>query len=71
MPESLLIEVQLPEDLARLRLPSGVQTRLTELLDRQDRGQPLSASERDEAEGLVALADFLTLLRFRAERAAG
>jgi hypothetical protein len=71
VPESLLIEVQLPGDLARFRLPAGVQTRLTELLDRQDSGQPLSASERDEAEGLVSLAEFLTLLRLRAERAAG
>jgi hypothetical protein len=31
-------------------------------------GQPLTAQERAEAEGLVNLAEFLTLLRLRAER---
>jgi len=41
---------------------------LQTLLDRQDSGQPLTARERDEAEGLVNLAEFLTLLRLRAER---
>jgi hypothetical protein len=40
------------------------------LLDRQDAGQPLTVQERDEAEGLVNLAEFLTLLRLRAERMA-
>ena len=48
----------------------AVANRLQALLDRQDSGQPLSASERDEAEGLVNLAEFLTLLRLRAERIA-
>jgi hypothetical protein len=38
------------------------------LLDRQDSGQPLTAQEREEAEGLVDLAEFLTLLRLRVER---
>jgi hypothetical protein len=70
MSESLLIEVQMPGDLARFRLPAGVQTRLQELLDRQDAGQPLTDAERDEAAGLVALADLLALLRLRAERVA-
>jgi hypothetical protein len=68
--ESLLIEVELPGDLARFRLPAGVQARLRELLDRQDQGHLLTDAERTEAEGLVTLADFLSLLRLRAERAA-
>jgi hypothetical protein len=67
--ESLLIEVELPGDLARFRLPAGVQRRLQELLDRQDQGHALTDVERTEAEGLVTLADLLTLLRLRAERA--
>lgn len=71
MAESLLIELHMPDDLARFRLPSGVQTRLQELLDRQDRGHALSTAEYDEAKGLVALAELLSLLRMRAERAAG
>lgn len=64
------IEVDLPADLARLQLPSAVAARLQDLLDRQDSGQPLTAQERHEAEGLVELAEFLTLLRLRAERKA-
>ncbi|MBI1914776.1 MAG: hypothetical protein HYS12_08570 [Planctomycetes bacterium] len=63
----MTIEVDLPADLARFRLPEAVATRLQTLLDRQDAGQPLSPPERDEAEGLVDLEEFLTLLRLRAE----
>jgi len=62
-------ELDLPDDLSTLNLPAGVDDRLQELLDRQDRGQPLSPSERREAEGLVSLAEMLSLLRLRAERA--
>jgi hypothetical protein len=65
---NLTIDIDLPADLAQFRLPKAVADRLQTLLDRQDSGQPLSASERDEAEGLVNLAEFLTLLRLRAER---
>ena len=70
MPESFLVAIALPDDLPRFRLPAGVQARLTELLDRQDRGQPLTDAERAEAEGLVAVAETLTRLKLRAERAA-
>lgn len=66
---SLTIDVDLPADLDRLRLPAAVASRLQSLLDRQDAGHPLTAEERAEAEGLVDLADLLTLLRLRAERA--
>jgi hypothetical protein len=65
---TLTIEVDLPADLARFRLPAAVAARLQSLLDRQDSGQPLTTEEREEAEGLVKLANFLTLLRLRAER---
>ncbi len=34
-----------------------------------DLARPLTADERDEAAGLVDLAELLTLLRMRAERA--
>ena len=66
---SLTIDVDLPADLARFRLPMAVASRLQSLLDRQDAGHLLSDEERAEAEGLVDLADLLTLLRLRAERA--
>jgi hypothetical protein len=65
----LTIDVDLPADLARFRLPPAVASRLQGLLDRQEAGHPLTAAERAEAEGLVDLADLLTLLRLRAERA--
>lgn len=65
---TLTIEVDLPGDLARLKLPEAVAARLHALLDRQDSGEPLTTLERNEAEGLVNLAEFLTLLRLRAER---
>jgi hypothetical protein len=65
---TLTIEVDLPADLDRFRLPEAVNARLQSLLGRQDSGQQLTAPERDEAEGLVNLAEFLTLLRLRAER---
>jgi hypothetical protein len=65
---TLTIEIDLPADLAQFRLPKAVDDRLQALLDRQDSGQPLTEAEREEAEGLVNLAEFLTLLRLRAER---
>jgi hypothetical protein len=64
----IAIELEMPDDLARFRLPAGVDARLQELLDRQDKGIDLSPAEREEAEGLVNLAEFLTWLRLRAER---
>ena len=70
MTASLILDVDLPADLDRFRLPHAVHTRLQTLLDRQDAGSALSADERAEAEGLVNLAELLTLLRLRAERAA-
>lgn len=68
MTQAIQVQLEMPDDLARFRLPTGVQHRLQELLDRQDAGHPLSADERSEAEGLVNVAEMLTLLRPRAER---
>jgi hypothetical protein len=68
-PMTLTIDVELPNDLARFQLPAAVQDRLQELLDRQDAGLTLNAAERSEAEGLVDLAELLTLLKQRAEKA--
>lgn len=60
------VELELPAELARLSLPEGVDRRLHHLLDKQDRGEVLSEDERAEAEGLVDLADLLSLLKLRA-----
>jgi hypothetical protein len=63
MSSSVRIEIEIPDDLARFQLPDGVQERLDALLDKHDSGQPLTDAERHEAEGLVDLADLLSLLR--------
>ena len=68
MSQSILVEIEVPTDLDSLRLPHGVNERLQELLDRQDHGETLTPAERAEAEGLVNLAELLSLLRLRAQR---
>lgn len=68
MSQQVVIELEMPDDLAKFRLPAGVDRRLHELLDQQDRGETLTTEERQEAEGLVDLAEMLALLRLRAER---
>jgi hypothetical protein len=65
---TITIRLRLPEDMKRFRLPRGVNSRLQELLDKQDSGTRLSKAERSEAEGLVNLAETLSWLRLRAER---
>jgi ribosome assembly protein YihI (activator of Der GTPase) len=47
------------------QLPEALQERLQKLLDRQDAGEVLGADERQEAIGLVELAEFLSLLHLR------
>ena len=66
--QQMIVTLELPEDLDQLCLPEGVNRRLHELLDRQDRGETLTPDERQEAEGLVNLAELLSLLRLRIQR---
>lgn len=68
MPRHALVEIEMPMGVERFKLPAGVNRRLQALLDRQDAGQKLTAAERKEAEGLVELAEMLSLLRLRAQR---
>ena len=68
MSQHILVEIEMPAELDQFRLPVALNDRLQELLDRQDRGGRLTASERKEAEGLVDLAELLSLLRLRAQR---
>ena len=67
MPQMVQFEMPVPGELAQFRLPSGVQKRLQSLLDRQDRGDKLNSGEAREAEGLVELAEWLSLLRLRVQ----
>ena len=64
----MLKTIEIPVNLAHFRLPDAVQARLQYLLDQQDSGKKLTAEERREAEGLVQLAEFLSLLNLRAAR---
>jgi hypothetical protein len=58
------INLELDSELARFALPEGVDRRLKFLLDKQDEsGVPLTGDELAEAEGLVDVADFLSLLK--------
>ena len=60
--------IEVPIELTRFQLPQAVQSRLQRLLDRQDEGDELSIAERQEAEGLVELSEFLSLLRLQSTR---
>jgi hypothetical protein len=71
MSQTVAVKLEVPDELAQFHLPAGVNARLEELLDRQDRGVRLTAAERKEAEGLVNLAEMLSLLRLRAESVGG
>ena len=68
MSTQVRLQIEVPEDLGRFELPGGVNERLQALLSRQDRGEDLTVEERREAEGLVDLAEMLTLLKLRSER---
>ena len=68
MTQNISIKIEMPVSAAKIRLPKGVDDRLQHLLDRQDRGQKLTALEREEAEGLVELAEMLSLMRLQTER---
>jgi hypothetical protein len=59
--------VEIPVELTHFKLPEAVEARLHILLDRQDWGEELTKLERQEAEGLVELSEFLSLLSLRAQ----
>ena len=69
MSSSVLVELDLPNDWKKFRLPAALNLRMQDLLDRQDREGKLTLRERREAEALTELVDMLSLMRLRAERA--
>lgn len=71
MSQAIQLKVEMPGDLAKFRLPKGVQKRLHDLLDKQDHGVRLTPAEKREAQGLVDLAELLSLLRLRSRRMNG
>jgi hypothetical protein len=68
MSRSVFVEVDLPEQWRKFRLPAALDDRLRELLDRQDRDGKLLLRERQEAEALVELVDILTLMKARTKQ---
>ena len=60
--------IEIPRELVSFKLPEAVEARLQHLLDRQDAGEVLTPEEQGEAEGLVELAEFLSLLNLRSRR---
>lgn len=56
---------EVTDRIEQFRLPAPLQTRLHDLLDRQDTGDGMTTAERLEAESLVELAEFLSLLYLR------
>ena len=60
--------VEIPLELTKFQLPEAVHARLQFLLDCQDTGNALSQNERQEAQGLIDLAEFLSLLFLRSQR---
>lgn len=68
MAQNAVIKIEMPLSLQQIKLPKGVDNRLQKLLDRQDKGEKLTVAERKEAEGLIDLAEMLSLLRLRSER---
>lgn len=68
MPQNAIIEIEMPSSIRKFKLPKGVNNRLQDLLDRQDNGKKLTVAEKSEAEGLVDLAEMLSLLNLRSKR---
>jgi hypothetical protein len=60
--------IEIPAELVHFQFPDALQNRLQSLLDNQDEGKTLNEAERQEAESLVELAEFLSLLQLRSQR---
>jgi hypothetical protein len=69
MSQSVLIELNLPEDIARFVFPPALNDRLQSLLDKQDLQGDLSNEERREAQSLVDLSELISLLKLRVRQA--
>lgn len=68
MGHQVVVRLQMPDDLKQLRFPKALNRRLHDLLDKQNALGKLSRVEREEAEGLVEMAEIVSLLRLRTQR---
>ena len=62
--------IEIPADLVWQKLPDSLHARLHHLLDKQDIDEGLTPEEQREAEALVELSEFISLLNLRARRVA-
>jgi hypothetical protein len=62
--------IEIPADLVWQKLPDSLHARLHHLLDKQDIGEGLTPEEQREAEALVELSEFISLLNLHARRVA-
>lgn len=60
--------VEMPVELTQFQMPQALQNYLQLLLDCQDERHDISIAEYQEAQGLVELAEFLSLLRLQSTR---
>lgn len=65
----VIIELDVPSDWKKFKLPPALDSRLQSLLDKQDQTGRLSRSERQEAKAITELVDMLSLMKLRARRA--
>ena len=70
MSRAVMVQLDLPKDWKTFRMPRGLQSRLQELLDRQDQTRKLTRRERQEANALAELAEMLSLMKLRIRLAA-
>jgi hypothetical protein len=68
MANEIVLRIKMPGDLRQLRFPKALDRRLQQLLDKQSEHGRLSLPERQEAEGLVEMAEMISLLRLRTAR---
>ena len=65
----VLVELDIPSDWRKLKLPAALDDRLQALLDKQDVEGRLTRSERSEAKAIAELSDMLSLLKLRVQKA--
>lgn len=65
----VLVELDIPSDWRKLKLPAALDNRLQALLDKQDDEGKLTRSERSEAKAIAELSDMLSLLKLRVQKA--
>jgi uncharacterized protein YnzC (UPF0291/DUF896 family) len=66
-PLSLCLDAESARRLVAFRIDSWVLARMEELGERANEGQ-LTADERSEYEALINAADFISILRLKAQR---